>query len=97
MKTQPDSITHLDYGQYLLSSQINYPLANFAEHSAHFSHDAINRYLADEQITPRLVWENVRAQVVQIDEGYLVFDGTVIDKNFSQHIDLVRRQYGGNN
>jgi hypothetical protein len=96
MKTQPDSITRLDYCQYLLSSQINYTLTNFAEHSAYFSHDAINRYLAGDQITPRLVWENVQGQVVQVDDGYLVFDDTVIDKDFSQRIELVRRQYSGN-
>jgi hypothetical protein len=96
MNPQPDSISRLDYCQYLLSSQINYTLTNFAEHSAHFSHDAINRYLAGEQITPRLVWENVQGQVVQVVDGYLVFDDTVIDKNFSQQIELVRRQYSGN-
>jgi hypothetical protein len=59
MSTRPDSITRLDYCQYLLSSQINYTLINFAAHSAQFSHDAINRYLVGDQITPRLVWENV--------------------------------------
>jgi hypothetical protein len=96
MNPRPDSITRLDYCQYLLSSQINYTLTNFAEHSAHFSHDAINRYLADDQITPRLVWENVQASVVQVDDGYLVFDDTVLDKDFSQRIELVRRQYSGN-
>ena len=96
MNTRPDSITRLDYCQYLLSSQINYTLTHFAEHSAHFSHDAINRYLAGDQITPRLVWENVQGPVVQVDDGYLVFDDTVIDKNFSQRIELVRRQYSGN-
>ena len=93
MSTRPDSITRLDYCQYLLSSQINFTLTNFAEHNAQFSHDAINRYLAGDQITPRLVWENVQAQVVQVDDGCLVFDDTVIDKNFSQRIELVRRQY----
>jgi hypothetical protein len=96
MNTRPDTITRLDYCQYLLSSQINYTLTNFAAHSTQFSHDAINRYLAGDQITPRLVWENVQAQVEQVDEGYLVFDDTVIDKDFSQRIDLVRRQYSGN-
>ena len=39
MSTRPDSITRLDYCQYLLSSQINFTLTNFAEHSAQFSHD----------------------------------------------------------
>jgi hypothetical protein len=96
MSTRPDAITRLDYCQYLLSTQINYTLTNFAEHSTQFSHDAVNRYLAGDQITPRLVWENVQAQVVQVDEGNLVFDDTVIDKNFSQRIELVRRQYSGN-
>ncbi len=96
MNPRPDSVTRLDYCQYLLSSQINYTLTNFADHSVEFSHDAINRYLAGDQITPRLVWENVQAHVTQVDDGYLVFDDTVIDKNFSQHIELVRRQYSGN-
>ena len=56
------SITRLDYCQFLLSSQINYTLTYFAEHSRRFSHDLANRYLAGERITPRLLWENVRGQ-----------------------------------
>jgi len=63
------SITRLDYCQFLLSSQINYTLTYFAEHSKHFSHDLVNRYLAGERITPRLLWENVRGQVVPSDAG----------------------------
>jgi hypothetical protein len=42
------------------------------------------------------VWENVQAQVVQTPDGYVVFDDTVIDKDFSTKIELVRRQYSGN-
>ena len=56
-------LTRLDYCQFLLSSQVNYTLTHFAEHSRRFSHDLANRYLARERITPRLVWENVRGQV----------------------------------
>jgi hypothetical protein len=96
MNTSKRPVTRLDYCQYLLSSQINYTLTYFAEHTEAFSHDAVNRYLAGEQITPRLVWENVKGDVVQISEGYLVFDDTVVDKNFSAKVDLVRRQYSGN-
>lgn len=44
--------TKLDYCQYLLSSQINYTLRNMAENIKSFSHDTINRYLRNEQITP---------------------------------------------
>jgi len=96
MKPTRQPITRLDYCQYLLVSQINYTLTNFADHSEQFSHDAMNRYLAGDQIRPRLVWENVQAQVVQTPVGCIVFDDTVVDKNFSCQIELVRRQYSGN-
>ena len=91
-----DTVTRLDYCQYLLVSQINYTLTNFADHSERFSHDQINRYLSGEKITPRLVWENVARQVIQTEKGYLVFDDTVLDKNHAFAIELVRRQYSGN-
>jgi hypothetical protein len=90
------SVTRLDYCQYLLVSQINYTLTNFADHSETFSHDAINRYLRGERITPRLVWDNVEGQVIRTPDGYIVFDDTVLDKNCSFAIELVRRQYSGN-
>jgi hypothetical protein len=77
MKTRP---TRLDYCQYLLVSQVNYTLTNFAEHTEKFSHDAVNGYLAGDQITPRLVWENVRGQVIQTPEGFIMFDDTVMTK-----------------
>jgi hypothetical protein len=80
----------------LQDSQINYTLTNFANPSEQFSHDAINRYLAGECIPPRLVWENVRGQVVRTAQGYLIFDDTVLDKRYSYEIELVRPQYSGN-
>jgi len=43
------TVTRLDYCQYLLSSQINYTLTNFADHTDQFKHDTINRYLAGEK------------------------------------------------
>lgn len=49
-----------------------------------------------ERITPRLVWENVASHIEQTPNGYVIFDDTVLDKNFSFSIDLVRRQYSGN-
>jgi hypothetical protein len=96
MRPLSQPVTRLDYCQYLLVSQINYTLTNFAEHTEQFSHDAANRYLAGDQVRPHLVWENVQSQVVQTPAGCLVFDDTVVDKNFSYKIALVRRQYSGN-
>ena len=82
------SITRLDYCQFLLSSQINYTLTHFAEHSRRFSHDLANRHLAGERITPRLVWENVRGQVMPREAGCVVFDDTVLDKSPTQAASL---------
>jgi hypothetical protein len=96
MRPKKERVTRLDYCQYLLASQINYTLTNFADHAEKFSHDAANRYLAGDEIRPRLVWENVKGQVVQTPYGFLVFDDTVLDKNFSKSIELVRSQYSGN-
>lgn len=91
-----DPITRVDYCQYLLVTQINYTLTNFADHTEKFSHDALNRYLRGDRITPRLVWENVGSQIVPTRQGYVIFDDTVLDKNASFAIELVRRQYSGN-
>ena len=89
-------VTRLDYCQFLLVSQTNYTLTYFAEHGPGFSHDAVKRYLEEDKLTARMVWENVRGQVVRSANGYLAFDDTVLDHNSSFQIDLVRRQYSGN-
>jgi Transposase DDE domain len=89
-------VTRLDYCQFLLVSQGNYTLTYFADHTEQFSHDAARRYLLGEKISARLIWEQVREQVIASPKGYLVFDDTVLDKNTSFAIELVRRQYSGN-
>jgi hypothetical protein len=90
------NFNYLHYCQYLLSSQINYTLTNFAEHSQEFSHDTINRYLNSENLTPAMIWEKVHSELQSHPDGCLVFDDTVLDKRFSSKIELVRRQYSGN-
>ncbi|MGA7953029.1 MAG: transposase [Gloeobacterales cyanobacterium] len=85
----------LDYCHYLLSSPINYTLTHLADHLETVSHDAINRYLRREKLTPRLLWNQVAPTLLSNPDAYLVFDDTVIDKRFSNHIELVRRLYSG--
>ncbi len=89
-------LSRLDYSQYLLVSQVNYTLTNFADHAEGLSHDAINRYLSGEKLSPRLVWEHVESDIVASESGHIVFDDTVADKNYSKEIEGVRRQYSGN-
>ncbi len=95
-------MTRLDYGQFLLSSQTNYTLTYFADHArtladhSRWSHDTINRYLRGDRVTPRLVWDNVKVDLVPNARGYLLFDDTVLDKRHSREIEPARRQWSGN-
>jgi len=84
------------YCQYLLSSQINYTCTNLAEHFENLDHNSIYRYLKTERLTPRLLWEKVKDQIVYSPAGAIIFDDTVLDKSYSFAIEGVRRQYSGN-
>jgi DDE superfamily endonuclease len=86
----------MDYCQFLLCTQTNYTLTYFAEHKDGVSHDAINRYLAKDKLTPALVWEHVKRDVDQSEEGYLIFDDVVLDKRDSASIEITKWQYSGN-
>ena len=88
--------TRLDYCQYLLSTPVNYTLTHFADHSENFSHDQINRYLAGDHLTPRMLWEHVKTDLVENPDGYLIFDDTVIDKRYAKEIAVAKKQYSGN-
>jgi hypothetical protein len=85
--------TKLNYCQYLLSSQINYTITNLAEHLEQISHDKINRYLKNEKLTPRLLWDNVKDLIEINDNAYLIFDDTVLDKRYATEIETSKRQY----
>jgi len=89
------SFNYEDYCQYLLSSQTNYTLTHLAEHLQKFSDDTINRYLRNEQLTPSLLWQNIKLALKEFEDGKIVFDDTVLDKRYGQSIELVRRQYSG--
>ena len=86
----------LDYCQFLISSQINYTQTYLADHSERYSHDSMNRFLRLDTLTPRTLWDNVRADVVVSEQGYVLFDDVVLDKRHSREARLVRRQWSGN-
>ena len=83
-----------DYCQFLLSSQINYTLTYFADHTTRFSHDAPTRYLRRDRITSKQIWQQAKRDLSK--NGFIVFDDSVLDKNHSRHIELVYKQYSGN-
>jgi len=89
-------MNRVGYSQFLLSSQTNDTLTYFTEPVAQVSHDAINRYLAKDKLTPALLWEHISNDVIQSHQGYLLFDDTVLDKTNSTAIEIARWQYSGN-
>ena len=90
------AVSRLSYSQFLLVSQVNYTLTYYADHMESLSHDAVTRYLAREDLTPSLLWEQVQDDLVPSPNGYILFDDTVLDKNHSHKIEGVRKQYSGN-
>jgi hypothetical protein len=71
-------------------------MTSFADHTQNTSHDAVKRYLQGDKLTANQVWEHSQRHIVTSPRGCVVFDDTVLDKNHSHHIELVRRQYSGN-
>ena len=85
-----------DYCQFILSTHINYTQTYMADHHQYFSHDSLNRYLLGDKVSPSVVWTAVKDTIRYSPNACLIFDDTVLDKRHSFKIELVRRQYSGN-
>ena len=66
------SFSAIDYCQYLMSSQKNYTITNLANHLQTFSHDVINSFLRNAELTPNLLWENVKPILKTTMNGYII-------------------------
>jgi len=84
------------YGQFLVSSPVNYTGTYLADHLEGLTHDNVRYFLKTSRFRPRQLWQQVRPQVVFSARGYGLFDDTVLDKHHRRRIELVRRQYSGN-
>ena len=89
-------LSHWDYCQFLLVSQVNYTQTYFADHAEQFSHDQVNRIMRESRLTPRELRREVRQELILSEDGYILFDDTVLDKSHSFAIEVVRRQWSGN-
>ena len=88
-------ITKQLYVEYMISTPINYTCTNLADHVDDSSHDAINDYLRREKQTAHPLWEFAEPLSNNSNQAYLVLDDSVQDKNYSQQIEMVKRQYRG--
>ena len=88
-------VTSQLYGQFLLNTQTNYTGTYLADHVEELDHNSIYRYLKNEKLTPRLIWENVRDNIVFSPNGRIIFDDVVLPKKYSYKIDGAQHQYAG--
>jgi Transposase DDE domain len=95
MKKRRRKLSRVDYCQFLLVSQVNYTMTYFATHSEQWSHDAVKRYLMNETLSGKEVWEHTRRFIETSSQGYVVIDDFVLDKDYSRDIELVRHLYSG--
>ena len=88
-------ITKQQYVEYLISTPVNYTCTNLADHLVGVSHDVVSDYLQRERLTARHLWELVQGLIDDSPEACLIIDDSVHNKQYSQSIELVKRQYSG--
>ena len=84
------------YGQFLLSSQINYTFTFLADHLEGLMHYNVQYFLKSNRFSARQIWQRLKHEIILSPNGYIIFDSTVLDKSHSHKIELVRLQYSGN-
>lgn len=89
-------ITKKDYIEYLISTPVNYTCTNLAKHLEDVSHDTVNDYLHRERLTARHLWKQVQFLLKDSPDAYLIIDDSVQAKKHAHHMELVKRQYSGN-
>jgi hypothetical protein len=89
-------VTKKEYIEYLISTPVNYTCTNLAKHLDDVSHDAVNDYLHRERLTARHLWEQVKPLLKDSPDACLIVDDSVQAKKHARKMDLVKRQYSGN-
>jgi len=83
------------YVDFLVASQKQYSGLELSRVAPQvIAHDAVSRWLAQEQLTPKRLWQASQA-LVDRQRGYLILDDTLLDKPYAKKMALVKRQYSG--
>lgn len=88
-------VTKKTYIEYLIHTPVNYTASNLAEHLSSVSHDAVSDFLQRGKATAAMIWDLAQERICNEENGYLILDDSVQDKNYSQRIELVKKQYSG--
>lgn len=88
-------VTKKQYIEYLLHTPINYTCSNLAIHLDSVSHDSVSDFLTRGKATSRQIWELAKPLIHDGESSFLILDDSVADKNYSQKIEMVKKQYSG--
>lgn len=88
-------VTAINYGQFILNTPRNFTGTYMADTVEGLEHDSVYRYLKHDKLTPRIVWEKAQQTIQYSEQGRIIFDDTVADKNYSEKIKPARSQFSG--
>ena len=84
------------YSEFLIATQKQYSCTELEKVSPDetMAHDSVTRWLNESNFSSEMLWNSI-SDYVTSNEGYLVFDDTLIDKSYSEKIELVKWQWSG--
>jgi len=85
-----------EYIEYLLSTPFNYTCTNMADHKPNLSHDVVSDFLRQERFKPADLWAIVQPHIDDSENSSILVDDSVQDKRYANFIELVKKQYSGN-
>lgn len=83
------------YCQFLIAGHERYSAVELAKlFDNHPAHDSYTRWLNTVKLKPHIIWEYAQT-MVDINNGYLIVDDSVLDKWYGRQIECAYRQYSG--
>lgn len=87
------------FGAFLKTTSVRYSglaLSEVAPKNYKLSHDSISRWLKKAKLSPAKVWKNAKNIMSRHEDGILIADDSLLKKSRSKNIELVKKQYSGN-
>jgi len=83
------------YSEFLIANQNKFSGLELSKSTSDMAHDSVNRWLSRSNFRPAELWSDVK-RLVDVNSGYLVGDDSVLNKQYSRHNELAKKQYSGN-
>lgn len=83
------------YTNFLVATQKQYSGTELSKVSPkEMAHDSVSRWLSKKKLTPKILWQKSQS-IINSQNGYLIIDDTVLDKQYAHNMALTKKQYSG--